>query len=101
MLCLRNIAVSTSAIAAFGLVVLGTPAVSNAATADPAPVVSNEAAADAAPAAAQVDLCANVKAAAGPFLSLVGAGLMPLGTALNINSDITGATVPQILGCLV
>ncbi|SNT61695.1 hypothetical protein SAMN05216276_10851, partial [Streptosporangium subroseum] len=50
MLHLRNVAVSTAAVAAFGLAVLGTPATSSAATPDPAPAVSSDAMMDPAPA---------------------------------------------------
>ncbi|MEU8382936.1 hypothetical protein [Streptosporangium sp. NPDC048865] len=85
---LQKIAVRAATAAALGLAVLGAPAVSDAATASPVPVVS------------QADLCENIKTVARPILALVGAGLMPLNTALNLIASLTGATVPQILDCL-
>ncbi|MFF3443294.1 hypothetical protein [Streptosporangium sp. NPDC002721] len=97
---LRKVAARTAAGAALGLAVLGTPAVSDAAVAAPTPAVSSAAAAP-APAVQPPDLCQTVKTIAGPLLSLVGAELMPLSTALNLIATLTGVPVTRILGCLV
>jgi hypothetical protein len=77
------------------------PVISNNAMTESAPAVSSDVKADPVPAAAQVDLCATIKTVAGPILSLVGVGLMPLNTALNLIAGITGVTVPQVLACLI
>ncbi|MER5645418.1 hypothetical protein [Streptosporangium sp. NPDC002524] len=96
---LQKIAVRSVAVAALGLAVLGTPAVASAAT--PGPAVSGAAVAAPNPSLSQADLCQTVKTIAGPLLALVGAGLLPLNTALNLIASLTGVTVPQVLGCLV
>ncbi|WP_436758442.1 hypothetical protein [Streptosporangium sp. V21-05] len=97
---LQKIAVRGVAVAALGLAVLSTPSVAGAA-ATPGPAVSGAAVAAPNPSLSQAELCQTIKTIAGPLLALVGAGLLPLNTALNLIASLAGVTVPQVLACLV